>query len=324
MNVLLTGHGTLGLPLAQRLSAMGHRVRVLSRGGPEPRLETWATTQPRLETWATADVPWEVVAGRLDDRDAVRAAVDGCEVVIHNGARQANRHELAAHPEFIATNVVGSANVFHAAASAGVRHVVHLSSDVVLGTGTPAADLEAAGRARCVRDRDAYDPHNIYDATKVLAEELARYYRQRHGLSVTMLRPGWFPGSGQLADHEFVYRLLGHCLWVGDVIGAVLAAVARPVQGEFLIHAAVPFVEADAADLVRDPAGVLRKYWPDEVDWWTGRGLPIAPVRWWADIAPAREQLGFAPELDFPRAVARLRAGRPAWPTAGVQLAAET
>jgi UDP-glucose 4-epimerase len=305
MNVLLTGHGTLGLPLAQRLAAMGHRVRVLSRS-----------------MWT--DVPWEIVHGRLDDRDAVRSAVDGCEAVIHNGARQADRHDLAAHPEFIATNVVGSANVFHAAASAGVRHVVHLSSDVVLGTGTPAADLEAAGRARCVRDSDPCDPHNIYDSTKVLAEELARYYRQRHGLSVTVLRPGWFPVPGHLADHEFVYRLLGHCLWVGDVISAVLAAVARPVQGEFLIHAAVPFTEDDAPDLLRAPARVLHKYWPDEMDWWESQRLPIAPVRWWADIAPARERLGFAPELNFPQAVARLRAGKGPCPTAGVQLAAET
>jgi nucleoside-diphosphate-sugar epimerase len=64
---------------------------------------------------------------------------------------------------------------------------------VVLGTGTPASDLEAAGRARCVRDGDPYDGHNIYDATKIMAEQLARYYRQRHGLSVTTLRPGWFP-----------------------------------------------------------------------------------------------------------------------------------
>ncbi len=301
MNVLLTGHGTLGLPLAQRLFAQGHRVRLLSRG-------------PR------SDVPWEVAVGRLDDLGAVRWAVEGCEAVIHNGARQADRHNLSAHADFLSANVLGAGHVFAAAAQAGVRHVVHLSSDVVLGTAAPAEEFEAAGRARCVRDADPPDPRNIYDLTKLLAEELARYYRRRHGLSVTVLRPGWFPRPGNLADHEFVWRLLGHCLWVGDVISAVLAALASPAQGEFLIHAAAPFGEADAAELLADPAAVLRRYWPAEIDWWLAKGLPVAPVRWWADIAPARQQLGFAPELDFGSAVARLRAGKSPWPTAGVQL----
>jgi len=302
MNILLTGHGTLGLPLAQRLTALGHRVRVLSRR-------------------QRGDVPWEVVVGRLDDCEAVRAAADGCERVIHNGARQSDRHDLDAHPEFIATNVVGSANVFHAAVQAGVGHVVHLSSDVVLGTSAPAEELEAAGRARCVRDSDPPDARNIYDAGKVLAEDLARYYRRQHGLSVTMLRPGWFPPPDRLPDHEFVYRLLGHCLWVGDVIAAVLAAMANPAQGEFLIHAAVPFTESDAGELLGDPVAVLRRYWPGETQWWLAQGLPTPPVRWWAEIGPAREQLGYAPALDFARAVGRMQAGKSPWPTAGVQLA---
>ncbi|MDD4890268.1 MAG: NAD(P)-dependent oxidoreductase, partial [Phycisphaerae bacterium] len=187
--------------------------------------------------------------------------------------------------------------------------------------GMPAADLEAAGRARCIRDGDRYDAYSIYAATKIAAEQLGRYFREHHGLSLTMLRPGWFPPPGRLADHEFVYRTLGHCLWVGDTIRAVLAAMDNPAQGEFLIHAAVPFVEADAVGLMRDPAGVLRRYWPDEIEWWQSQGLPIAPVRWWADISPARERLGFEPELNFPQAVARMREGKGPWPTAGMQIA---
>jgi nucleoside-diphosphate-sugar epimerase len=303
MNLLLTGHGNLGLPLAQRLSAMGHGVRVLSRS-------------PRT------DVPWQVIVGRLDDGDAVLAAAEGCEVIVHNGARLGQGHDIAEHGKFVAGNIVGSANVFSAAVRLGVRHVVHVSSDVVLGWSAPPEETESAGRARLVRDSDPLLAQSIYGATKLAAEELARYYRREHGLSVTILRPGWFPPPGHLADHEFVYRLLGHCPWVGDVVAAVLAAIERPAQGEFLIHAATPFAESDAAALLRDPASVLRRYWPEEARWWLDeRKLPAPPVRWWADIRPAVEQLGYAPTLDFAAAVARMRAGKSPWPTVGLQLA---
>ncbi|MCG3181251.1 MAG: hypothetical protein BIFFINMI_03626 [Phycisphaerae bacterium] len=303
MNVLLTGHGKLGTPLAQRLVAIGHKVRVLSPGHVEQ------------------DHPWEVALGWLEDFNAVRGAMDGCELVIHNAAHHATECDPSDHGRFIASNVTGTANVLAAALAGQVRHVIHISSGSVLGTSLSADEIEAAGRARIVRDDDPIDPRDIYEASKAAAELLARFYRQRHGLSVTALRPGWFPREGDLADHEFVWRLLSHCVWVGDVISAVLRAIDSPAQGEFLIHAATPFVEADAPGLLADPAGVLRKYYPDEMEWWAAQNHPTPAIRWWSDITPAREQLGYEPKLNFPQAVARLRGGQSPWPTAGVQIA---
>jgi len=301
MNILLTGHGRLGVPLAQRLGALGHRVRILSR-------------TPRDEA------PWDVAVGRLDRADDVLAAADGCDLIVHNGAIIERDHDFARHEQFVATNVGGSANVFRAAVTVGARHVVHLSSDAALDRPT-AEEVDAAGRAHCVRDGDPPTRGGLYGLTKSLAEQLGRYYRDRHGLSLTILRPGWFPEPGELADHEFAYRLLGSCVWVGDVIAAVLAAIENPAQGAFLIHAATPFADADAVEMLCDPAAVLRRYWPEEAEWWLGQGLATPPIRQWADITPARQSLGYAPTLDFARAVARLRDGKSPWPTAGVQLA---
>jgi nucleoside-diphosphate-sugar epimerase len=306
MQVLLTGHGTLGTPLAQRLIALGHEVRVLSR--PE-------------SVDAGHEPPWHTIAGWLSDRDAVFAAVEGCDMVVHNGARIEGGWDLANHDQFIQTNVVGSSNLFQAAVAHRVEHLVLLSTDAVLGTGIPDEQIEAAGRARILRDDDPHDPYNIYDASKSAVEQLARYYRDRHKLSVTVLRPGWFPPPGALADHEFAWRLLGPCLWVGDVASAVLDAMDHPTRGEFLIHAAVPFVEADAAELLADPAAVVARYFPPEMEWWRANALPTPPIRCWADIAPARAALGFEPELNFADAVARMRDGKSPWPTACVQIA---
>lgn len=303
MRILLTAHGKLGVPLAQRLGAMGHTLRVISPGPVEE------------------DHPWEVAVCWLEDADAVRGAAEDCDVIIHNAAWHAFECDLSDHGRFISSNVTGSANVFAAALSTGVRHVVHISSAAVLGTGAPADEMEATGRARCVQDGDNHDPRNIYDASKAAAEQLARFYRVCHNLSVTVLRPGWFARPEDLADHEFAWRLLGPCVWIGDVIAAVTAAVAHPAQGEFLIFPAGPFDEADAPGLLSDPAGVVARHYPDEMAWWSEQGFPTPPIRWWADIAPARAALGYEPTLNFPDAVARMRDGRSPWPTAGVRLA---
>ncbi len=291
------------MPLAQRLSAQGHELRVMSPGPLED------------------DVPWPVHIGWLEDPDAVRAAVEDCEVVVHNAAHFGPTFDPDEHARFVASNALGSANVFAAALSGEVRHVVLLSSPGVLGTGAGAEEFEAAGRARCVRDADPPDPRNIYDASKHSAESFAHFYREQHGLSVTILRPGWFARPEDLHDHEFTWRLLGPCVWVGDVIAAVLAAIEQPAQDELLIFPATPFTDDDAAELLADPAKAVARHFPDEMAWWTDQGLPTPAIRWWADIAPARERLGYAPKLNFPDAVARMREGKSPWPTAGLRIA---
>src|SRR6476659_4149434 len=67
MNILVTGAtGFLGSHLVPKLVAAGHKVRAIARSRPGPAL---------------AGV--EVIAGDLKDRDAVRKALAGCEVVYH-------------------------------------------------------------------------------------------------------------------------------------------------------------------------------------------------------------------------------------------------
>ena len=72
----------------------------------------------------------EYVQGDVRDRDAVRAACDGVDVVLHNVAQVplAKDREL-----FWSVNVVGTANVLVAARDAGVGKVVHTSSSAVFG-----------------------------------------------------------------------------------------------------------------------------------------------------------------------------------------------
>ena len=82
-------------------------------------------------------VGFDVVAGEtvnvvadVADAEAVRAAVEGCDGVMHTAARHAPHAAHYHEAEFIATNVTGTQNILDAAAGAGAAGipVVHTST----------------------------------------------------------------------------------------------------------------------------------------------------------------------------------------------------
>lgn len=106
MRLAITGGtGFVGGHLLAQATAAGHEVRALTRRSQPDR----------------AGVVW--VEGALDRIDALGALVEGCDAVIHvagvvNGDREA----------FRTGNIVGTENIVAAAADAGIRRFVHISS----------------------------------------------------------------------------------------------------------------------------------------------------------------------------------------------------
>ena len=144
--VLVTGgSGYYGTVVADLFQARGDRVRIFDLEAP------------------TDPTDAEVVLGDVRDRNALRAACDGVDVIMNNVAQVplAKDHEL-----FWTVNVVGTANVLLAARDAGVDKVVHTSSSAIFGIpeqnpvdeSTPGRPLEAYGQAKFLQawleDRD--------------------------------------------------------------------------------------------------------------------------------------------------------------------------
>ncbi|MGZ3426865.1 MAG: NAD-dependent epimerase/dehydratase family protein, partial [Polyangia bacterium] len=114
MQVLLTGAtGFLGSHVARALVAGGHTVRALARPGSSRAI---LSDVPELE-WVTGDVV---------DVGSLRAAVRGCEAVVHAAAVVAFAPKEAAKQREV--NVEGTRHVLDAARAAGVRRLVHTSS----------------------------------------------------------------------------------------------------------------------------------------------------------------------------------------------------
>ncbi len=117
------GGGFVGRHVVSLLRARGDDVVVLSRKR-HPSVEAAGATS---------------VVADVRDRSAVRAAMDGVEVVFHVAAKLGTWGNRA---ELFEVNVEGTRNVLDGAIASGVRRFVHTSTPSVVGYAT---DVENGG-----------------------------------------------------------------------------------------------------------------------------------------------------------------------------------
>lgn len=166
-HVLVTGAaGEVGRRLVARIAADGHRVRALVLPGDPLRA--------RLE-----GLPVEICEGDVRDRAALGRAVAGTDTVLHLAAVI-----LAREPAVLdGVNRQGTANLVSAAADAGVRHFIYVSSASVVyprltpyGQSKLAAERIVQGEARL--RHTIVRPTLVYDETG--GQEFALFRRYLH------------------------------------------------------------------------------------------------------------------------------------------------
>jgi nucleoside-diphosphate-sugar epimerase len=214
---LITGAtGFVGGHLVEHLAAEGWAIRALVR--------------PTSDTAQLRGLGAELVAGDLSDREAMRGAAGGVEVVFHLAAVTGLRGDR----DFDRANVEGTRNLVEAVREADPRprRLVYLSSYAACGPSGP-------GRARTLDEPPA--PLTAYGRTKLAGEEIVREL-EGEGVEVVVLRAPVVYGPG---DHALLpyFRLvrLGlapapsggerqlHLIYVGDLARALArAADGRP------------------------------------------------------------------------------------------------
>lgn len=215
----------------------------------------------------------EVVEGSVDDPDAVRAAMDGVEVVYHLAA--AYRESGLGEAGYRAVHVDGTRLLCEAALAEGVKRFVHCSTVGVHGhIENPPAD-----------ENYPFSPGDIYQETKLEGERCALEYQKERGLPVSVVRPAAILGPEderllklfRLANRDRVF-LLGsgkihyHMVHVEDLAtGFLLAGTAPQAVGEVFIIAGESSQSLN--ELVGLIASILGK---------KGRitHLPVKPFQW--------------------------------------------
>jgi nucleoside-diphosphate-sugar epimerase len=291
--VLITGGaGTLGRALAPLLTGEGYRVRALD-------VSPAAATAPGVD----------YVTGDLRDPEVVARAVAGVDCVVHAAAWHGIH--LRDHPatDFWELNVEGTFRLYEAAAAAGVTRAVFSSTMGVYGESRRPAE---GGDAVRVHEDLPLLPADVYGLSKVLGEEMARYYHRARGIHGVALRYGMFVPE---PFGHYGIRLLYGGVDERDVAAAVLASIRCVEAGDsefqsFNVESALPYTETDAADLRTDPLAVIGRHWPDGPDLLGAAGLaPWGPVNEWYDIGRARAELGWRPRYNFDQFLEGLRRG---------------
>ena len=192
MKVLVTGGGGfLGGALARRMKSDGHDVRTFQRGD-----------YPALE--AQGIRPFR---GDLADPEALKPALDGCEIVFHVAAKVGIWGDRR---DFHRSNVDGTRHVIEQCKAYGVRKLVLTSSPSVV---FDRHDVEGGDESLPYPSRYL----NPYAETKAIAEKMV-LAASSNALATVALRPHlvWGPGDPHLVPRILERARQGQLRLVGD------------------------------------------------------------------------------------------------------------
>ena len=221
MNILLTGGaGFIGQHVLAELLRRGHAVRVLDSLRADVHRDGRGWTPPEGVDLQVADVR---------DADAVDAALQGVEAVVHLAAKVGLGVDVGDLPDYASSNDAGTAVLLAGMARHGVARLTLASSMVVYGEGLalcaehgpvrPGPRLEASlaegrfeppcpicGRplaTRLVDEATPFDPRNAYASSKVAQEFYAGNWARVTGGSAAMMRYHNVYGPGMPRDTPY-------------------------------------------------------------------------------------------------------------------------
>ena len=295
------GAGFIGSNIVEELVRRGERVRILDNFSTGKR----ENITPFLE-----DV--ELIEGDLCHLDTVRQATEGADYILHQGALPSVQRSVENPLDTDESNVRGTLNLLVAARDAGVRRVVYASSSAIYGDSPILPKTEEMKPA----------PLSPYAVSKLAGEHYCQVFYQVYSLETVALRyfnvfgPRQDPTSQYAAViPKFVTAMLRgeqpviygdgeqsrDFSYVTNVVQAnLLASTASGVGGQIFNIAC-----SQRYNLLELVATINRILGTDITSVHTAPR--VGDVRHsLADIARAREMLGYQVEVEFEEGLCRL------------------
>ncbi len=250
MRVVVTGGtGFVGSHTVAALQAAGHQVTLLARSVQR--------AQRMLEARGLAVGDVTIVPGDILDAGAVRAALSGCDAVVHAAAVVGIDGAKAAQAR--STNERGARNVLGCAVDLGLDPVVYVSSISAL--------FHPGGPVLLTAQSPVAPATSPYAASKAACERYARTL-QAQGAPVVCVYPGGILGPDDPSGSEamrgaIIWRRLtmvrldsGYLLVDVRDIADVIAATLHPGQGPRRYLAGHHYVAwPELCDLVAEVTG---------------------------------------------------------------------
>jgi UDP-glucose 4-epimerase len=294
-NILITGGaGSCGRVLTAALLGRGYEVRVIDKDVEPLR--------------SVGDKGLTLFRAGLEDRDALKAAVDGVDAVLHL-AWSFSEDPL----EILEQDLRGHIYLLEEMASRKVRHLIYASTAVVYGK----PRYSPIDEEHPLRVEEARKP--LYGIAKAAAEKLCLMYGKTKGPPATVVRFWWAYGDdigGKHLREMLKTATAGNPLEVpGDSGGSFLhmADLAQGVDrclfnpkafGRTFNFSTVYVTWEEVAEMVRDVTGSRSGIRCIPREKWTGAAFLSDP--WELSDTSARELLGYRP-MDAIEAKASLK-----------------
>ena len=312
--VAVTGAtGFLGLHLTRTLCDKGFDVQAFARDAEK------ASTLPESAS---------VHIGDISDRSVAAEVVTDCEWVFHTVS---NFRTASGLPDsYHRINVDGTACMLEVAQRAGVKRFVHVSTIGVHGDvrSTPATE-------------DApFNPGDLYQETKLDAENLVREATKISEMEIVVIRPCSMYGPGDLRMLK-MFKMLSsgtffkvgpcrenfHAVYITDIVNGLVKAAATPdISGQVFILGGAEYLPLE--DYIDTAASVMGARTPRirlpyrlliSAAWLFEKSfiplgleppLHIRRVRFFKNnrafsISKAREALGYDPKISLRDGMAR-------------------
>ncbi|HSQ66380.1 MAG TPA: NAD(P)-dependent oxidoreductase [Polyangiaceae bacterium] len=270
MKALVTGaNGFLGRHVVAALLARGIEVRALVRPVADVEALAW---------------PPAVDVFRADLRSAhdLARAFDGVDVLVHLAAAVSGGEDLQ-----FASTVAGTERLLEAMAGTDCRRLVLCSSFSVYVYGDAGRTLDERSPLHDVTDVYRRDGYTV---SKWWQERVTRRLTEKHGWTLTVLRPGFIWGR----DHAYLaglwQRVGRHHVVIGPLTRIPLTHVENCAD-VFALAVTDPRAYGQTFNVVDGPG---ERIWPYLADYMRGtgaKGLRV-PVPYFLGISAVR--LGFA------------------------------
>lgn len=124
------------------------------------------------------DPRYKFIKGDITDKDVVRKAMEGVDIVVHFAAESHVDRSVIDPLIFVKTNVLGTVTLLDASLDAKVKRFHHVSTDEVYG--------ELGSNDPPFNEQTPYNPRTPYAASKAGADHLVRAYFKTYALPITI------------------------------------------------------------------------------------------------------------------------------------------
>ena len=271
MRILITGAaGNAGRGIIPRLRAAGHELVLYD-----------LIRLPESEPFQ--GLPF--IQGDIQIGAGLDRAAAGCDLILHTPAWHGIHWREKTEVDFWRLNVDGTFWMFQAAAAAGIRRVVFLSS------------------------MSWHEQYDKYGFTKRIGEELCEFYRRNHQISYVAIRPADFTPWGADFLNRYGARLLYGGVDREDVIDCIALSVQslgaargdEPEPTGLVVNAlrANAFSEEKIADWEIDPLAACERVFPGSRPLVEKYAIKIQRKPLIVHLGDGAKQIGYTPRRHF-------------------------